>query len=86
MYEELPPIDFNPNYDFNFQQFTYLPKEVIVLRVSFIKFNSCAISISHPWPAKNSEVLIEPRPQAHSCLIARTAGNGSGDEAIILGD
>ena len=45
-----------------------------------------AISISRPWPAQNSEVLIEPHPQAHFCLIARTAGNGSGDEAIILGD
>ena len=32
--EELEPIDQNLNYDFNFQQFTHLPKEHVVLPVS----------------------------------------------------
>ena len=34
VYEELPPIDLNPNYDFNFQQHTHLPMEITVLPVS----------------------------------------------------
>ena len=32
--EELEPIDENRRYDFNYQQFTYLNKEVQVLPVS----------------------------------------------------
>ena len=32
--EELAPVDINLQYDFNFQQFTYLPREVQVLPVS----------------------------------------------------
>lgn len=31
---ELEPIDINPSYDFNFQQFNHLPREHIVLPVS----------------------------------------------------
>ena len=34
VYEELPPIDLNLNYDFNFQEFAHLPKEITVLPVS----------------------------------------------------
>jgi hypothetical protein len=34
VYEELTPIDLNLNYDFDFQQTTYLPDEVTVLPVS----------------------------------------------------
>ncbi len=34
--EELEPIDFNLNYDFNFQQFTQLQKPHLVLPVSNI--------------------------------------------------
>ena len=36
VHEELAPIDLNPNYDFDFQQTTYLPNEVTVLPVSNI--------------------------------------------------
>ena len=36
VYEELPPIDLNLNYDFNFQEFSHLPNEVTVLPVSII--------------------------------------------------
>ena len=32
--EELEPIDQNRRYDFNYQQFTYLNKEVQILPVS----------------------------------------------------
>ena len=32
--EELAPVDINLQYDFNFQQFTFLPREVQVLPVS----------------------------------------------------
>ena len=35
-YQELPPIDQNLQYDFNFQQFTMLPYSVTVLPVSSI--------------------------------------------------
>ena len=34
VWEELEPIDQNLNYDFNFQQYTHLGKEHIVLPVS----------------------------------------------------
>ena len=33
VWEELPPIVFNPNYDFDYQQFLYLPREVTILPV-----------------------------------------------------
>ena len=33
VWEELPPIAFNPNYDFDYQQFLYLPREVTILPV-----------------------------------------------------
>ena len=33
--EALAPVDINLQYDFNFQQFTFLPREVQVLPVSF---------------------------------------------------
>ena len=36
VWEEVEPIDQNQNYDFNFQQFTYLRREHLVLPVSFI--------------------------------------------------
>ena len=32
--EELEPIEQNLNYDFNFQQYTHLPREHVVLPVS----------------------------------------------------
>ena len=32
--EALDPVDINLQYDFNYQQFTFLPKEVRVLPVS----------------------------------------------------
>ena len=32
--EELKPVDQNLQYDFNYQQFTYLPEEITVLPVS----------------------------------------------------
>ena len=32
--EALAPVDINLQYDFNFQQFTFLPREVQVLPVS----------------------------------------------------
>ena len=32
--EELKPVDQNLQYDFNYQQFTYLPEEITVYRVS----------------------------------------------------
>ena len=41
VYEELPPIDFNPNYDFNYQQVTHIPKEVIVLPVNLFNLHDC---------------------------------------------
>lgn len=34
-YQELPPIDENLSYDFNFQQTTHLSREVTVLPVSY---------------------------------------------------
>lgn len=34
--EELEPVDQNLNYDFNFQQFTHLTNEELVLPVSII--------------------------------------------------
>ena len=34
VWEELPPIIYNPNYDFDYQQFLYLPREVTILPVS----------------------------------------------------
>lgn len=34
--EELEPIDENERYDFNYQQFTYLNKEVKILPVSIL--------------------------------------------------
>ena len=33
--EALAPVDINLQYDFNFQQFTFLPREVQLLPVSF---------------------------------------------------
>lgn len=36
--EELPPIDENRQYDFNFQQVTHLPREVKILPVSYKYF------------------------------------------------
>ena len=33
VWEELSPIAFNPNYDFDYQQFLYLPREVTILPV-----------------------------------------------------
>lgn len=32
-YQELEPIEDNPNYDFNYQQATHLPHEITVLPV-----------------------------------------------------
>ena len=43
VYEELPPIDLNLNYDFNFQQTTYLPREVTVLPVSEYRSNQSGV-------------------------------------------
>ena len=42
VWEELPPIVSNPNYDFNYQQFLYLPREVTILpvRVELNKYYS----------------------------------------------
>ena len=41
VYEELPPIDLNLNYDFNFQEFTHLQEEITVLPVSiYLNFNT----------------------------------------------
>ena len=34
VYEELPPIVYNPSYDFDYQQFQHLPNEITVLPVS----------------------------------------------------
>ena len=36
--EALVPVDINLQYDFNFQQFTFLPNEVQLLPVSFNQF------------------------------------------------
>lgn len=36
MWEELPPIAFNPNYDFDYQQFLYLPREVTIFPVRLV--------------------------------------------------
>jgi len=33
--EALAPVDINLQYDFNYQQFTFLPREVQLLPVSF---------------------------------------------------
>ena len=42
--EEMKPIDQNLQYDFNYQQFTYLPEEVTVYPVS-IYIYACEVIV-----------------------------------------
>ncbi len=43
--EQLEPINENRRYDFNYQQYTILPKTVTVLPVSFI---ACILIVLNP--------------------------------------
>ena len=44
VWEELEPVDQNLNYDFNYQQFTHLRKEHVVLPVSTFE---CSVCVSY---------------------------------------
>ena len=43
--EKLEPIVFNPSYDFNYQQFMYLPREVTILPVRPIVIACTEVSL-----------------------------------------
>lgn len=45
--EELKPVDQNLQYDFNYQQFTYLTQEVTVYPVNLLNYYRCACDINY---------------------------------------
>ncbi len=56
--EQLEPIDENRRYDFNYQQYTILPKTVTVLPVSFI---ACILIVLNPTHTTGAHTHTQQR-------------------------
>ena len=57
--EELKPVDQNLQYDFNYQQFIYLPEEITVLPVSACECVQCSLqALSAERPLMPSIVIF----------------------------
>ena len=64
--QELKPIDQNLQYDFNYQQFTYLPQEIKVLPVcadvnNVDMHDSCIIVYVHMYMLLRGRKLVRER-------------------------
>lgn len=76
MLEELEPIDENRRYDFNYQQFTYLNKEVQVLPVSISSVACACIVVKQlQWFTVFCNCILQGDTIQLKCFYQSTGNN-----------
>ena len=75
-FEEVQVIDRNLNYDFDYQQFVHLSREVIVMSVSFDKLVMCDVcSGDLSSPMQPTTPPTPSSPTSPSTLTPASAGS-----------